>query len=342
MSCIVKRSSDMLIIRLFVIFLLSSCSYSQFNINEFYYLKANKLQEMKSPNDIIFPIQRGNYDIPIINNKTNNIVKEKLNLYPPIQPLYITDDININYLENKGLLFVNQNNIDTLWSQIVNITKFYKLPILSNNEILHQLTTDWIKLNRFYDNKIYTGRYHLSLQKHQSKLLFTIYLIDLKQGEKNIKSPFHIRHYTITMLNNIILGLSKIQNDKKVYPITSDSKINVKSIIDKENNLPMLKLYTSFDTAWERLKFAMKLIGMRINYSDKTKGTFNVTYKKTGNLFWKSININNPNLPEGDYTVQLGNLNKYVSLRFISAKGNILDKKTNDTLMKVLQNILNR
>ncbi|MXP50845.1 outer membrane protein assembly factor BamC [Pantoea sp. SoEX] len=338
MNYLVKNSICTSIIKILVVtFLLTSCSYNQFNINESYYLKANKLQQLKSPNNMIFPIQKGDYDIPIINN---NKIKKKSNLYPPIQLLEIIDNTDISFDGNKGLLLINQHNIHDFWTRIIHIIKVYNFPILSSNKIVHTLTTNWILLPQSYGRKKYIGKYNLSLQTYKSKLLFIVNLINLKQGEKSVTSPFYMRHYTIQMLNKIILGLDKTKNNNTL--LSYNNKINIQSIIDNENELPMLKLNTSFNIAWQRLEAAMNVIGMRVIHSNKIQGNFNITYKKPNNLFWKSINTGKPSLPDGNYTVQLGDFNNYVSLRFINAKGNIVNKKINDSLMKVLQNVINK
>ncbi|PPI88252.1 hypothetical protein CRV12_01315 [Candidatus Pantoea edessiphila] len=260
MNCSVKHSNYMLIITLFItMFLLSSCS--KMGIGEDYYLNTDKLRELKSPKDTIFPIQRGDYDIPVI-KKSNNKLKKQPVLYPPIQPLKIIDGFYTSFINNKGLLFINNRNIDITWSHLIDIIKYYNIPVLSKNKLLYKITTDWINLPKDYGNKHYIGKYQFILKKYHSKLQLTVHLMELKQDKKNITSSFYIRHYTIQMINKIILHWSKTYNNKH---INYSAKTQIKNIFEK-NKIYASKIIAFFDMGWQRLKIALKFIEMKIHY----------------------------------------------------------------------------
>ncbi|PPI88914.1 hypothetical protein CRV09_01270 [Candidatus Pantoea edessiphila] len=340
MNYSLNRSNFILIIKLFITtFLLSSCSYTSD------YLNTEKLQDIKVPKNIILPIRNGDFDIPVINKTNNNLFKEKPSIYPPIQILEMNDGKSY-FNGNKGLLFINQKNKDIIWSQLIDIINLNKIPILSNNKNIYKITTNWVKLPKSYEKTQYHGKYVLKLKEFNSKLALTVSLIGLKSGENIIKSLYYKKYYTIKMLNDIIMGLSKENHNKQVKHSNNfdDIKINIKSIVN-EKNIPILKMDTSFDVAWQRLEIAMNTIGMKINSSDKAKGSFNVSYSTP---IWQKL-INKVNhkkdssiIPDGDYIVQLGDLHDHVTMQIINPKGNILTKSLNDSLMILLQNALNK
>lgn len=103
-----------------------------------------------------------------------------------------------------------------------------------------------------------------------------------------------------------------------------------------DTGLPMLVLRTPFNVAWQRLPAAMSRVGMDVTDSTRSTGSMKVTYKAPGSSTWDSVGAKDPELPNGDYKVQVGDLDNRTSLQFIDPKGHVLTQAQNDALVAYL------
>jgi outer membrane protein assembly factor BamC len=62
-----------------------------------------------------------------------------------------------------------------------------------------------------------------------------------------------------------------------------------------------------------------------------------VTYKSLSGSDWDALAVKDPELKEGDYKLQVGDLNNRTSLQFIDSKGKPLTQSQNDALVAVFQ-----
>ena len=81
---------------------------------------------------------------------------------------------------------------------------------------------------------------------------------------------------------------------------------------------------------------------MEVTDSNRSQGSLNVTYKAPGSGTWDEIGAKDPELPNGDYKVQVGDLDNRSSLQFIDPKGHVLTQSQNDALVAVFQGALNK
>ena len=62
-----------------------------------------------------------------------------------------------------------------------------------------------------------------------------------------------------------------------------------------------------------------------------------VTYKSLSGSDWDALGAKDPELKEGDYKLQVGDLNNRTSLQFIDPKGKPLTQSQNDGLVAAFQ-----
>ncbi len=86
----------------------------------------------------------------------------------------------------------------------------------------------------------------------------------------------------------------------------------------------------------------MKRVGMEVTDTTRSTGSMKVTYKSLSSSDWDSIGAKDPELPDGDYKVQVGDLDNRTSLQFIDPKGHVLTQSQNDALVAVFQAALNK
>jgi len=224
----------------------------------------------------------------------------------------------------------------------VSVVQSNNFAIASRNDAGQQLTTDWVQWNRADEDQQYRGRYQISVQSQSYQQQLTVRLLELQQAGKTVTSPVQIQRYTAQMLNEISTGLDKIDTaSENAAAGRVSGAIDVQSGAD-DTGLPMLILRTPYNVAWQRLPEAMKRVGMEVTDTTRSTGSMKVTYKSLSSSDWDSIGAKDPELPDGDYKVQVGDLDNRTSLQFIDPKGHVLTQSQNDALVAVFQAALNK
>jgi outer membrane protein assembly factor BamC len=143
------------------------------------------------------------------------------------------------------------------------------------------------------------------------------------------------------MLNVLSSGLDKQENARQNSAANrSVGQIDVQSGAD-DTGLPNLVLRAPFATAWQRLPAALSKVGMEVKDSNRNQGSLSVSYKSPSESTWDSIGAKDPQLTNGDYKLQVGDLDNRSSLQFIDPKGHPLTQSQNDALVAVFQAALN-
>ncbi|MGG6160695.1 outer membrane protein assembly factor BamC [Pantoea allii] len=343
MNYSVKRSTVATVVGLSTLMLLSACSndqrYKRQVSGDESYLQASGLRELKAPSGMILPVQNGEYDIPPSTSKAP--VGKQLDIRPPAQPLALMNGSRAQFSNNTGVLMFD-NSRGSIWSQVVGVVQSNNFPIASRNDAGQHLTTDWVQWNRADEDKQYRGRYQISVQSQSYQQVLTVRLLELQQEGNSVTSPVQVQRYTAQMLNEIAAGMDKIAtiNENAAAGRVSGA-IDVQSGAD-DTGLPMLVLRTPFNVAWQRLPAAMNRVGMEVTDSTRSTGSMKVTYKSPGSSTWDSVGAKDPELPNGDYKVQVGDLDNRTSLQFIDPKGHVLTQAQNDALVAVFQAALNK
>jgi outer membrane protein assembly factor BamC len=343
MNYSVKRSTVATLVGISTLMLLSACSSDQrykrqVNGDESY-LQASELHELKAPAGMILPLQRGDYDVPQVSSQA--LVGKQLDIRPPAQPLALMNGTRGQFSNNTGALMI-ENNQGSVWSQVVNVVQSYKFPIASRNDAGQQLTTDWVQWNRADEDHQYRGRYQISVQSQSYQQVLTVRLLELQQEGKTITAPVQIQRYTAQMLNDLSTGIDKIDTaNENAAAGRVNGAIDVQSGAD-DTGLPLLVLRTPFNVAWQRLPQAMQRVGMEVTDSTRSTGSLKVTYKAPGSSTWDEVGAKDPELTNGDYKVQVGDLDNRTSLQFIDPKGHVLTQSQNDALVAVFQGALNK
>ncbi|WP_312241951.1 outer membrane protein assembly factor BamC [Pantoea sp.] len=343
MTYSVKKSTVVKMVGLSTIMLLAACSndqrYKRQVSGDESYLQASELQDLKAPAGSILPLQNGDYDVPRAN--LNGPVGKQLDIRPPAQPLALMNGARTQFTGNSGVLLLDSSR-GSIWPQVTNVIQSYKFPIAQRNDANQQLTTDWVQWNRADEDNQYRGRYQIGVQSQNYQQALTVRLLELQQEGKTVTSPAQIQRYTAQMLNDLSTGLDKIDSaSRDAATGRASAQIDVQSGAD-DTGLPLLVLRTPFNVAWQRLPAALKRVGMDVTDSNRSQGSLNVTYKAPGDSTWDEIGAKDPQLPNGDYKLQVGDLDNRSSLQFIDPKGHVLTQSQNDALVAVLQGALSK
>ncbi|AIX72918.1 MAG: outer membrane protein assembly factor BamC [Mixta calida] len=344
MAYSVKKSTVATIVGLSTVMLLAGCSndqrYKRQVSGDESYLQAAELQDLRAPAGMILPLQNGDYDVP--HAAGNGAVGKQLDIRPPAQPLALINGARAQFSGNTGVLMMENSRSGSVWPQVVNVVQSYRFPIASQQDASQQLTTDWVEWNRADEDNQYRGRYQISVQQQGYQQALTVKLLQLQQAGNDVSSPTQIQRYTAQMLNDISTGLDKMETAAQDAAASrSASQIDVQSGAD-DTGLPNLILRAPFNVSWQRLPAALQRIGMDITDSNRSQGSMKVTYKAPGDSTWDEIGAKDPQLPNGDYTLQVGDLDNRSSLQFIDPKGHVLTQSQNDALVAVLQAALSK
>jgi len=76
---------------------------------------------------------------------------------------------------------------------------------------------------------------------------------------------------------------------------------------------------------------------MEVTDNNRSQGSLNVTYKAPGSTTFDELGAKDPGLNNGDYKLQVGDLDNRSSLQFLDPKGHPLTQSQNDALVAVFQ-----
>jgi len=343
MAYSVQKSAIAKGVGLSLVMLLAACSsdqrYKRQVSGDESYLKAADISELHAPAGMILPLQNGDFDIPAA--KSNGAVGKQLDIRPPAQPLALINGARTQFAGNSGVLLL-ENSSGALWPQVVDVVQARNYPIASRTDGSQTLTTDWVQWNRADEDHQYRGRYQIAVQQQGYQQALSVKLLELEQEGKAVTSPVQQQRYTAQMLNELSAGLDKIATTRDDAAAKgSTAQINVQSGAD-DTGLPNLIVRAPFNLVWERLPGALERVGMQISDRNRPQGSLSVSYKAPSDETWDQLGAKDPELTNGNYKLQVGDLDNRSSLQFLDPKGHALTQSQNDALVAVLQAAFNK
>lgn len=337
MAYSVQKSTVAKVVGLSLVMLLAACSndqrYKRQVSGDESYLQAADLSDLRAPAGMILPIQNGDFDIPSVN--PNGQVGKQLDIRPPAQTLALMNGTRSQFAGNTGTLMVDSRS--AIWPQVVDAVQSLKFPIADRQDARQSLTTDWVQWNRADEDNQYRGRYQLSVQPQAGQQVLMVKLLELQQQDKVVTSPVQIQRYTAQMLNEISATMDKVETTREDAAASrSPTQIDVQSGAD-DTGLPNLILRAPFNVVWQRLPATLKRVGMEVTDNNRSQGSLNVTYKAPGSNTFDELGARDPELKNGDYKLQVGDLDNRSSLQFLDPKGHPLTQSQNDALVAVFQ-----
>jgi len=338
MAYSVQKSAIAKVVGVSLVMLLAACSsdqrYKRQVSGDESYLKAADISELHAPSGMILPLQNGDFDIPAASG--NGAVGKQLDIRPPAQPLALMNGTRTQFAGNSGVLMLD-NASGALWPQVVAVVQARNYPIASRTDGSQTLTTDWVQWNRADEDHQYRGRYQIAVQQQGYQQALSVKLLELEQEGKAVTSPVQMQRYTAQMLNELSAGLDKIETTREDAAAKgSTAQINVQSSAD-DTGLPNLIVRAPFNLVWERLPAALERVGMKITDQNRPQGSLSVTYKAPSSETWDELGAKDPELTNGNYKLQVGDLDNRSSLQFLDPKGHALTQSQNDALVAVLQ-----
>ncbi|WP_145495353.1 outer membrane protein assembly factor BamC [Yersinia bercovieri] len=300
------------------------------------YLEAPGLKPLNSPAGMILPVQNGDFDVRSVNSQ--GAVGKQLDIRPPVQPLALLSGSRAeNANDTSKLLLENSPQNRNLWAQVTRVLQDKNWPIASRQDASQTLTTDWVKWNRADEDVQFEGRYQISVQEQGYQLVLVVKSLALQQGGQPVSSYTEIQRYNGAMLNAIIEGLDKVRSDSESSQAARKvGSLDVQSGSD-DTGLPQLIVRAPYAVLWERLPAALEKIGMKVTDRSRPQGSINLTNKSMSSSDWDALGAKDPELPAGDYKLQVGDLDNRSSLQFIGPKGHTLTQSQNDALVAVFQ-----
>lgn len=340
MAISLQKSTVVKVVGVSLVMLLAACStdqrYKRQVSGDESYLTAPGLKPLNAPSGMILPIQNGEFDVRTVNSQ--GAVGKQLDIRPPVQPLTLLSGSRAeNATDTSKLLLENSPQNRDLWAQVTRVLQDHNWPIASRQDASQTLTTDWIKWNRADEDVQFEGRYQISVQEQGYQLALVVKSLELQQGGKTITQYSEIQRYNSAMLNAIIEGLDKVRADSESsQALRKVGTLDVQSGSD-DTGLPLLIVRAPYAVVWERLPAALEKVGMKVTDRSRPQGTVSVTSKSLSSSSWDALGAKDPELPEGDYKLQVGDLDNRSSLQFIGPKGHTLTQAQNDALVAVFQ-----
>ena len=183
----------------------------------------------------------------------------------------------------------------------------------------------------------FQSRHNLTISQSGNVVILTITNTGLRQGENEISDPMEVKRYNTLLLNEVVDGLNRMRNLSE-----NSATSNLQGIIDVQTGsdnagLPVIIVRAPFDVVWDRLPIALESVGMKMGDRTRSKGSIEVTYKGLSSASWSTLGVDKPTINEGDYKLQVGDLNNRSSLQFISDKGKPLTQSENDQMVAAMK-----
>ncbi|MDX7987630.1 outer membrane protein assembly factor BamC [Xenorhabdus sp. 12] len=339
MATLLQKSKVMKVAGLSLVVFLAACSSDQrykrqVNGDESY-LETPPLKTLNIPAGMILPLQNGEYNIP--STTSTGAMGKELDIRPPLQALALLTGSRVeSSAQSSKLLLDNASEYSKLWSQINDLLAKKNYPISKKDDATQTLTTDWITWARADENVPYQARYHVSVDKQGYQTALSVSSDGLKQGAKEVTSPAEIQRYNILMLNELAGGLSLQQEEASLNSTKDTGALVVQSGSDN-TGLPQIIVRAPYKTVWNRLPYVLESVGMQVTDRTRSTGAIDVAYKGLSSSGWKTLGVEEPTVSEGNYKLQVGDLDNRSSLQFISEKGKPLTQSENDQMVAVLE-----
>ncbi|WP_409306401.1 outer membrane protein assembly factor BamC [Pectobacterium sp. B1J-3] len=345
MTYSLQKSMVAKVVGISLVMLLAACSsdqrYKRQVSGDESYLKTPAQHALNAPTGVILPIQNGDYDIPPAT--LNGAVGKALDIRPPLQPLALLNGSRTQISGSTAtLLLENSAKNRQLWSQVVRVVQDKGFTIASRQDASQTLTTDWVTWQRQDEDVQYQGRYQIAVQPQGYQIAVVVSLLALQQQTNPVDDPVQLQRYAGMMLNTLSEELDNqaTARENALANRTSGS-LDVQSGSD-DTGLPLLVIRGPYSVVWDRLPTALDNIGMKVNDRSRPQGSVSVTYKSPSSGTWDNLGAKDPELPNGDYKLQVGDLDNRSSLQFIDSKGHTLSQSQNDALVAVLQAAFNK
>ncbi|PWC15132.1 outer membrane protein assembly factor BamC [Brenneria roseae subsp. americana] len=345
MTYSLQKSMVAKVVGISLVMLLAACSsdqrYKRQVSGDESYLEVPAQKALNTPAGMILPVQNGDYDIPPVT--LNGAVGKALDIRPPLQPLALLNGSRTQISGSTAtLLLENSAQNSQLWPQVVRVVQDKGFTIASRQDASQTLTTDWIMWQRQDEDVQYQGRYQISVQPQGYQVAVVVKLLELQQQTNPVTEPSQLQRYTGLMLNTISEELdSQATARENALANRTSGSLDVQSGAD-DTGLPLLVVRGPYSVVWERLPTALDKIGMKVNDRSRPQGSVSVTYRAPGSGTWNDIGARDPELPNGDYKLQVGDLDNRSSLQFIDSKGHTLSQSQNDALVAVFQAAFNK
>ena len=340
MAYSVQKSTIATLVGVSLAMMLSACSsdqrYKRQVSGDEAYLETPALQELKAPAGMILPLQNSTYDIRFGNDK--GAIGKALDIRPPAQALALLNGSRAQYSNGAAIMLVeNTAGTHGLWGQVVRAVQADNFPIANRQDASQSLTTDWIAFNRADEDQQYRGRYQISVQPQGYQTAIVVKSLALEQSGSPVTANGEIQRYAVNVLNDVVSNLDKIQGGlADARANRTIGQIDVQSGAD-DTGLPLLIVRAPYAQVWERAPAVLTRLGMTISDSSRPQGTIAVKYKEPSSSTWESLGVSAPDLANGDYKIQVGDLDNRTSLQFLDSKGQPLTQARNDALVKVFQ-----
>lgn len=345
MAYSVQKSAVAKIVGVSLVMLLAACSsdqrYKRQVSGDESYLESPALAGLQSPSGMILPVQNGTYDVRLGADK--GVVGKTLDIRPPSQPLALLNGSRGQFTGDTATLLVENSPANSgLWSRVAGVVQQKGYTVASRDDAHQSLTTDWISFNRLDEDVQYKGRYQIGVQSQGYQSAITVKSLGLQQGDSPVSESSQVQRYTVVVLNNIVSTLDKVQADSEAARASrAAGMLDVQSGAD-DTGLPLLVVRGPYAVVWDRLPNVLPRAGMKVGDRSRPQGTVAVTYKSLSNSDWQALGVKDPDIKDGDYKIQVGDLDNRTSLQFIDSKGQPLTQAKNDALVSVLQAAFNK
>lgn len=202
------------------------------------------------------------------------------------------------------------------------------------------LTTDWAPLEGQSNTEI---KYQVEQVAARDANALTFSVLQMRRdGVIFTPTVAEKQRYTSSRLNSVVSKLTTAYNQQQ-QDLSNASVGAVQSgIIQDMNGQTALAMNATFGQAWEKLGYALPKLGFDIKSETAGKGYREMKYSSLDKEDWLRLGVDEPELENGKYQMQISDHGRQSSVVISDEKGNALSGETAQRIYQALGNLLAR
>lgn len=332
-----------LVVSSLAVLVLSACSSSPAQRrqakDDFNYLDTKPLRQWNQPQGTQ-PQFYANYNIPAGDFKGG--IGQEVDIRPPQQVLELIPGARVEQQNNEVTLWmINRTEADKVWNTALKMAREEKIRLRQQSD--DRIETDWVSWKSEDEDSEIGSRYEITREQANNRYGFRISLIGWRENGKEMPVSITNKERYNTLMTNLITArydqdvreeaARRAQELIKHIPVTLGSD---------RSGLPVMIARAPFDVMWQRLPDVVNKMGFKIEDRSQSQGTVKVKYAAPDDEFWQSIGVKPVNLPDGVYTLLLGDLGNRTSINITDTSGKPVTEQLLKDMVPVLAAVMEK
>lgn len=283
---------------------------------------------------VTLPKADNTYELPQVDFKKGTDV----DIRPPATPLALIKNSFTQFDGERAIIVYSDQQAGVYnLQQVARLLKEEGIESTINGPIL---TTEWAKVD---DQSNIEIKYQVEQVAAQGANALTVSVLQARRdGVIFTPSVAEKQRYTSNRLNHLVSNLTTAYNKQQQDLSNASVGVVQSGIIQDMNGQTALAMNATFGQAWEKLGYALPKLGFSIKAETAGKGYRELKYSSLDKEDWLRLGVDEPELENGKYQMQISDHGRQSSVVISDEKGNALTGETAQRIYQALGNLLAR